>query len=160
MSLIRYALGFSFVSLLSSQVLLGQGSDKRLDDAIAEISFLKRVVAEQDRRISELEKTVAALQLGAASRAETPIPGGSLGALAQPDSTMPWKQGATWNRLKDGMSRAQVEAILGQPTSVTTIEHTNFLTLFYSGAVPGSGSVTRKVELNDDQVYLVSRPVF
>jgi hypothetical protein len=158
MSRICHVLGICVIVLASSPASHGQ-TDKQTD-AIAEIAFLKRVVAEQDRRITELEKTVAALQLGAVSRAQTPIPGGSSGVPAQPDSAMPWKQGTTWNRLTDGMSRAQVEAILGQPTSVKTIEHTSFLTLFYSGAVPGSGLVTGKVELNDDQVYLVSRPVF
>ena len=145
-------------SYLLDTTLASYGQTDKQVDATAEILFLKRVVAEQDRRITELEKAVAALQLGTASRAEPPIPGESSGAPAQPDSTTSWKQGTTWNRLKDGMSRAQVEAILGRPTSVKTLDV--FLTLFYSGPVPGSGSVTGKVELKDDQVYLVSRPVF
>jgi hypothetical protein len=56
------------------------------------------------------------------------------------------------------MSRAQVEAILGHPTSVDTA--ITYQTLFYRGLVPGSGSVTGTVELHDDRVWQVNIPVF
>lgn len=39
----------------------GQRDESPLADALAEIKLLKRVVAEQDRRLAELEKAIAAL---------------------------------------------------------------------------------------------------
>jgi hypothetical protein len=155
-SLIRYALTFSIVSLLSSPFLLGQGTEKRLDDAIAEISFLKRVVAEQDRRISELEKTVNAIER--AAKLETPVGDSQAGKTVPPNSAMAWNTPAAWRRLKEGMSRAQVEAVLGRPTSAEPFGPN--LTLFYSGQVAGSGSVTGTVKLTDDRVWQVNIPVF
>jgi hypothetical protein len=155
-STIRYALTFPVILLLSSQFLVGQTTEKKLDDAIAEISLLKRVIAEQDRRISDLEKTVGALER--AAKPDLSALGNQVDAPTHQNSAMAWKTTAAWNRLKEGMSRAQVEAILGQPTSAEPLG--NYLTLFYSGQVAGSGSVTGTVKLEDDRVWQVNKPVF
>src|SRR5439155_23605039 len=40
----------------------GQTSDKQLATALAEIALLKQVIAEQDRRITNLEKALRTLQ--------------------------------------------------------------------------------------------------
>ena len=154
--LIRYSLRFSIVLLLGSQLLPGQGSDKRQEEAIAEISFLKRVVAEQDRRISELEKTVSALER--AAKPQIPVVGTQIGGAVPPNSATAWKTPAAWSRLKHGMSRAQVEALLGRPTSTKITEP--YLTLFYQGDVLGSGSVTGTIGITDDRVWQVNIPVF
>jgi hypothetical protein len=155
-SLIRYSFRFSIVLLLSSPFLVGQATEKKLDDAFAEISFLKRVVAEQDRRISELEKAVGALDRMA--KPEIPADGRQVGVPAPTNWAMGWKTPAAWGRMKDGMSRAQVEAILGRPTSAESLY--GYWTLFYSGQVAGAGSVTGTVKLHDDRVWEVNVPVF
>src|ERR1700676_4356947 len=58
-----------FVYLGASYGLLGETPDprlddvvKRLDDAVKEIALLKRMTADQDRRIAGLERTVRAQQ--------------------------------------------------------------------------------------------------
>jgi hypothetical protein len=56
------------------------------------------------------------------------------------------------------MSRSQVEAILGRPTSTKITDP--YLTLFYQGDVPGTGSVTGTIEIMDDRVWQVNIPVF
>jgi len=129
----------------------GQPADRRIDDAIAEITLLKRALAEQDRRITDLENTVRALQ---GSRAQNP----ALAAPTSPTPTGAWKSASAWARVKEGMSHAQVVAILGRPTSVKSLSP--FETLFYQGDVPGSGSVTGTVELNNDRVWQINTPVF
>jgi len=48
--------------------------DRRLEAAETEISLLKRIVKEQDRRIGELEKTVKSLRTAAAAPADEPAP--------------------------------------------------------------------------------------
>lgn len=60
---ISFMLGLCIL-LATSNASFSQSNDQRVADATAEIALLKRVVAEQDRRITELEKAVTALQLG------------------------------------------------------------------------------------------------
>lgn len=137
-----------------------QTNDRRIEDAIAESTFLKRVVAEQDRRIAELEKAVGALQVGTATELpRTSQVGQKPATSARANSATPWKTPSAWGRVKDGMSRSQVVAILGQPTSVEA-NVGSFVTLFYKGEVAGSGSVTGTVKLEDDRVWQVNTPVF
>ena len=69
-----------------------------------------------------------------------------------------WKAPAAWKRLRKGMSSAQVIGILGKPTSVETVGP--YRTLFYQGDVPGSGSVTGTIKLQDDRVWQINTPVF
>jgi hypothetical protein len=49
--------------LVSSRASFSQSNERRTEEATAEIALLKRTVAEQDRRIADLEKAVRALQL-------------------------------------------------------------------------------------------------
>jgi hypothetical protein len=120
--------------------------DTSLQDALAEIALLKRIVAEQDRRITALERIVAPNR-SAAMVSQLP-------AAPSPE----WKTPAAWKRLKNGMSSAQVIAILGKPTSMESVGP--YRTLFYQGDVPGSGSVTGTIKLGDDRVWEINIPVF
>jgi hypothetical protein len=147
-------LGLLLLSVLSPS--FGQQRDRRVEDAIAEITLLKRVVAEQDRRIANLEKSLETSQFGAVADPQgSGVPGSVAGTQAV--TSTPWKTPSVWNLIKKGMSRAQVVAILGQPTSV---DGRNYQTLLYRGEVSGSPSVTGRVILVDDQVWLVNMPVF
>lgn len=153
---ICYAVAFFVVLAVAGQPCFSQSTDQRLSDALAEITLLKRVVAEQDRRIAELEKAVGVLQR--AAKPDAPM----LETVPQPSAdqgSAPWKSTSVWKRLKDGMSRSQTEAILGKPTSVEGAG-TSFVTLFYKGEVRGSGSVTGTVKLMDDRIWEVNIPVF
>jgi hypothetical protein len=123
-----------------------------LDTARAEIAAIKRVQAEQDRRIADLEAMLTKLA-GQTGRVTT----------APQSGTTPWKTPSNWDRIIYGMSQAQVVAILGQPTSVENLgAPLNYMTLFYRGEVPGSGFVSGNVKFTDDRVdYLgVHKPVF
>jgi hypothetical protein len=126
----------------------GQQSDQRIEDALAEITLLKRVVAEQDRRIATLERARDTSGIGAIA---DPRSSGALDRVTARQATIsaPWKTPSVWRRIKEGMSRAQVVAILGQPASIDAIS--NYQTLFYRGEVSGSGSVTGTVKLYDDR---------
>jgi hypothetical protein len=153
--------------LVSSPASFSQSNERRTEDATAEIALLKRTVAEQDRRIADLEKAVRALQLRIVSSLQAAGTGTGESTREQPkdsfapisETTMAWKSLAVWSRLKVGMSHAQVVAILGKPTSAKNIA-SSFETLFYHGDVPGSGSVTGTVELKDDRVWEINTPVF
>jgi hypothetical protein len=148
-------LGLLFLTVLSPT--FGQQSDRRIEDALAEITLLKRVVAEQDRRIATLERARDTSGLGAVADPQSSgVPGRMAGTQAT--TSTPWKTPSVWNLVKKGMSRAQVLAILGRSTSVDTAF--NYQTMFYRGEVSGSASVTGTVELVDDRVWRVSVPVF
>lgn len=127
----------------------GQTGDRRIEDALAEITLLKRALAEQDRRITDLEKIVKVLN---ESRGQEPTK-----STVLPFSTA-WKNVSSWKRVRAGMSSAQVVAILGNPTSTNNFG--GFQTLFYQGEVLGSGSVTGTIQLNDDRVWKINVPVF
>ena len=112
-----------------------------------EITALKQIVAMQDRRIAQLE---SALKFRAQIEQPPTI------ALASNEPA--WKRPDSWVKVRSGMSRAQVVAILGVPTSARG--GTDYSTLFFQGEVRGSGQVTGTVQLADDRVYLVNTPVF
>jgi hypothetical protein len=56
------------------------------------------------------------------------------------------------------MSRAQVEDILGKPTSVDAV--IDYQTLNYKGETPAGNVLTGSVKLTDDRVTAVSPPDF
>jgi hypothetical protein len=60
--------------------LSGQTPDTRLDDAIKEIAQLKRIAADQDRRIAALENTVRSQQR-------------AILAAARPAPALSWRPG-------------------------------------------------------------------
>lgn len=136
-----------------------QTRDRRLERAQDDIALLKRVVKEQDRRIAELESIVKALQAGMVAVPEKPADGGDRpNAAAKYAPTVPWQIPFAWTRIKEGMSRAQVQEILGTPTSVDSV--LDYQTLNYKGDIPGTGQISGSVRLADDRVEQVNPPVF
>ncbi len=133
-----------FICLSASYRLYGQIPDTRLDDAVKEIAQLKRMAADQDRRIATLENTVRLQQR-------------AILAAARP-STVPvlsWRTLEGWAAVKVGMSRAQVVEILGEPKSTDVVMDRQ--TLFYkdAAAVP-----IGQVVITDDRVSEVASPRF
>jgi len=130
-----------------------QSRDPRLDEAVSEIALLKRIVRDQDRRIADLEKTLRILQqAGGVAVVEGKV------KVAPKPLPAPWQNPLVWARVEEGMSRAEVEDILGKPTSVdAVIDHQ---TLHYKGGTPPSAVLTGSVNLTDDRVTAVSPPDF
>ena len=133
-----------------------QSRDRRLEEALTDIALLKRVVKEQDRRIADLEKALRTVQArGAAER--PPVVEEKVKVPPRPLAA-PWHNPQAWARVTEGMSRSQVEEILGKPTSVDAV--IDYQTLNYKGDTPGGGVLTGSVKLTDDRVTAVSPPDF
>jgi outer membrane protein assembly factor BamE (lipoprotein component of BamABCDE complex) len=127
------------ILLAAACIATAQTRDPRVDDLTKETAQLKRTIADQERRIAELEKTVKALQ-GVAAPSSGRIP---------PD-TPPWHLASNWNLITKGMSEAQVVGILGPPTSLQSV--TDVRTLFYQPDSRSSTSLNGSVTLTDDRV--------
>ena len=121
-----------------------------------EISLLKRLVKEQDRRIAELEKTVKSLQNATTASPEKSTAHELAKTVIKPP--LPWHNPLAWAQIREGLSRAQVEDILGKPTSVESV--IDYQTLLYKGDVTGSGAVSGLVKLTDDRVSGFTPPSF
>ena len=71
-----------------------------------------------------------------------------------------WKDEYAWDRVKPNMTRSQVEAILGKPTSV--VDYGFGVKLYYKGYVKGAGYVSGHVTISeDDHVWItgINKPV-
>jgi hypothetical protein len=140
---------------------LGQTSssssrDRRLEADEADIGVLKRLIKEQDRRIEDLEKTVKSLQTGTTANIEKPTAHDVAKTITKP--AVRWQNPIAWAQIREGMARAQVEEILGTPTSVESV--IDYQTLLYKGEVPGSGTISGTVKLTDDRVSNTNPPIF
>ena len=134
-----------------------QSRDRRLEAAETDISLLKRLVKEQDRRIAELEKTAKSLQAADIANNEKPAPQELAKTTIKPAAAR-WQNPLAWAQIREGMSRAQVEELLGKPASVESVIDSQ--TLIYKGDVPGSGATAGVVKLTDDRVSEISPPNF
>jgi hypothetical protein len=139
------------------QASSSQSRDRRLEATEMEVTLLKRLVKEQDRRISDLEKTVKSLHTATTASAEEPVAHESAKIVIKSFAAR-WQNPLTWTQIREGLSRAQVEEILGKPTSVDSV--IDYQTLFYKGDVPGSGTVAGVVKLTDDRVSEITPPAF
>jgi hypothetical protein len=128
-------------------------ADKRLDEALADIKLLRQVIDAQARRITVLEASVKALQAAAGS---APAVETRAREAAQPK--VPWQIPFAWGRIKIGMSRAEVQEILGAPASVDSV--LDYQTLTYKGEGPSGASISGTVRLADDRVSQVTPPDF
>ncbi len=131
-----------FICVGASYSLPGQTPDTRLDDAVKEISLLKRLMADQDRRIATLENTVR-LQQRAIFAATRPVP------------VISSRTVEGWAAVKVGMSRAQVVDILGEPKSTDIVMDRQ--TLYYKEA---NATPIGQVVITDDRVSEVTAPRF
>jgi len=147
-----------FIYLASSPFCLGQARerDRRREDELQDIRLLKRLVEEQDRRISDLEKNVKALQTAAANL-EKPA-GDDHVRTGKAPAVAAWQIPFAWSRIKLGMSRLEVEDILGPPTSVDSVM--DYQTLIYKGDLAGTGILRGTVKLTGDRVSQVNTPEF
>ena len=150
----------SLGALTSPSSVSAQVMNYRLETAVADIAMLKRVIEEQERRITELEDAIRRLQgsVGTGAVASTTGAGPTTRSTQQSPNSG-WMQEANWSRVRNGMSELQVIGILGPPTSAETTV-SGFRTLYYRGPIAGSGFVSGNVKLNDDRVWQTNKPVF
>ena len=154
-------IGFAVSPPCFGQTTSSQSRDRRLEAAEMDVSLLKRLVKEQDRRITEMEKTVKALRAAPTATAEEPAAHETAHETAKiviKKFAAPWQNPLAWTQIREGMSRMQVEEILGKPTSVESV--IDYQTLFYKGDVPGSGAVAGVIKLTDDRVSEITPPSF
>jgi SmpA / OmlA family len=83
--------------------------------------------------------------------------GGKVKVAPKP-SPAPWQNPLAWARIQEGMSRAQVEEILGKPTSVDAV--IDYQTLNYKSETAGGVVLTGSIKLTDDRVAAVTPPDF
>ena len=143
------------------QTSSSQSRDRRLEATETDISLLKRLVKEQDRRIADLEKTIKSLQTAPTAKNEKPTAQPTAQEQAKTISkpgAARWQNPLAWTQIREGLSRVQVEEILGKPTSVESV--IDYQTLLYKGDVPGSGTVAGVIKLTDDRVSEVIPPNF
>lgn len=168
--------------ILSRGLVFGQdtlGPSPTLDDLRVEIVRLDRIVADQERRIEELEKTPPA-QPGLAGPNGPARGRGSAdqerriselektvrqlqAALAPvpkriPSPTPQWLTPVNWGFIKPDMSEKQVTDLLGPATRITSVVDVRIL--YYQpdskSTTPLHGSVT----LKDDRVIALEPPDF
>lgn len=145
----RYSAALFFVPLM----LLAQDApkpaplDQRVKKLTEETDQLKHTVADQERRIAELEKTVKALEAIVNPKPQ-PLP----------PSTPSWQAASSWNMIMLGMSEADVVAILGPPSRV--ISNQDVRTLYYQPSPNSSLTLNGSVTLKDDRVTASSPPRF
>jgi hypothetical protein len=145
------------ICLSTSPLCFSQTRDRRLEEALVDITLLKRLVKEQDRRIADLEKTVKALQAAMAANPEKPAGEERVKTTAKPPAAR-WQNPLAWSQIREGISRAQVEEILGKPAAVESV--IDYQTLVYKSDVSGSGTLAGTVRLTDDRVSQVNPPEF
>jgi hypothetical protein len=150
-------LGLAISPPCLGQTLSGPSRDRRPDAAETDIALLKRLVKEQDRRIADLEKTVKSLQSDTTANGERPAAHELAKAVIRPAAAR-WQNPLAWAQIREGMSRAQVEEILGKPASVESV--IDYQTLTYKGDVPGSGAAAGFIKLTDDRVSEIKPPNF
>jgi hypothetical protein len=156
---------FCSIWLIISPVIFGQSTpakspvptkDRQLEDALTDIALLKRLVREQGRRIAELEKTLRTQQ--AEATAPVPVPVEVRPKVLPKPLAARWQNPLAWAQIQEGMSRAQVEDILGKAASVDAVIDSQ--TLNYKGDAPSGGVLTGSVNLTDDRVIAVNPPEF
>jgi len=121
--------------------------ESQLDELKKETAQLKALLAEEGRRIAELEKVVKALQ-AATNPAPAPIP----------SPTPQWQSASNWRQIKKGMSEAQVVDILGPPTRVDA--SIDVRTLVYQPDSRSTLTINGSVTLTDDRVTAMKPPAF
>ena len=136
------------MSILLICTTLGVSASESSDGENTELNALKAQVESQNKRIKALE----ALVLPAAKAQQTAV---TVDRFA-------WQKMSNWNRLKRGMSRQQVETILGQPTSVSRPYNDVLpvIKLHYQGNTSQSGYISGAVRIDgDNRATSIEKPV-
>ncbi len=121
--------------------------DAQTNALVKQIQDLKQLVADENKKIAELEKSIRAIQ-AFLMPAPKPIP----------DLTPAWTLPSNWSLIKAGMSEAQVVQILGMPSRVQSV--TDSRVLYYQPDIHSASTLSGSVTLMDDRVIAMSPPAF
>jgi len=119
-----------------------------------DVAELKRVVRTQDQRISDLEREI--------SRSTSKTPDRDAPRAAERSSQSAnavWLNLKNWERVKAGMTEKQVLDVLGYPTSSRSSDNSGGKILFYTQPVGNTGFLSGTVELGNDHVKTVQKPI-
>lgn len=143
---------FAYIVITASSIatptLVAQSRELRnrqFDELTQDIAQLKKTIAEQDRRIAQLEKDVRALQISA-------VPG------PIPPLVPAWHSASNWNLIKVGMSRAQIVEILGPPTREGNVMDVQ--TLYYNPGASSTSTLSGTITLVGDRLTEMTPPAF
>lgn len=147
------------LAMLVSPVAALADDATRLSQLESEIQQLRRQNDEQNRRIQRLEDELGR-RPGSAVGTNQPRRSSSAVPLAQSPTTTRqiWHTPEAWVRVAPGMTSVQVTAILGAPTSVDAVD--GLKTMFYRGTTLDGMALSGIVNLRDDRVVAVNKPVF
>ncbi len=165
--------------VLTCRFAFGQDAPVRepsLEDLKTEIEQLSRIIADQERRIEDLEKTPA-VQPGPAG---APRRGGTAdqerriaelektvrqlqAALAPPPKRIPsptplWLMPVNWGFVKREMSEAHVVELLGTPARIQAVMDVRIL--YYQPDAKSTTPLHGSVTLKDDRVIALEPPDF
>lgn len=129
--------------------LPGRGDDVRVQQIENDVRDLKRTVAEQARRIDELERFVRQLSSPGAQ---------SLAPRAFNETGSEWLKPQNWDRVRKDMTAQEVIAILGVPASMRDAEGGKRV-LLYATQIGATGFLGGSITLENDRVQEISRPV-
>ena len=133
-----------FTAMVMVLMMSGLVRATTIEDLEMQLRDIKSQIADQERRIIRLE---GRSQVRSKS---TPEPQSNAGNDA-------WKEIQSWSKIKQGMSRRQVESILGKPTSVKK-NVVNWITLIYQGDNSYSSYISGNVEIDENDRVIVVRP--
>jgi len=111
-----------------------------------DIKALRAEVRSLNVRLERLERQLHSQPTQAASSSPAPL--------------VSWHQPSNWYKVQAGMSRSQVESLLGKPSRVDR-DVISYVTLIYRGQRSGSGHISGNVQLDpNDRVVEINVPVF
>ncbi len=135
-----------------------------LDQLRAEIAQLSRTIAEQGRRIAELEKSPAGQlnstiadqgrRIAALERTVKVLQQNAVQVLPKPD----WHAALNWALIRNGMSEKQVVDLLGPATRVQSV--VDVRTLYYQPDPRSESTAHGSVTLKGDRVTNSDAPDF
>jgi hypothetical protein len=142
----------SFLALFATSVLADDAA--RVSRLESEIQQLRTQIDEQNRRIQRLE---AELLPRPVARPDSAADVGRARGTSS-SGPQPWHSPAPWRGVAKGMTATAVIAILGEPTSVESVD--GLKTLFYRGKTATGTALSGIVNLRDERVVAVVSPAF
>lgn len=147
---IRRAFGVLFLVLLIGAPHGAAADDIRERQLEIDVEQLRREVQAQARRIDQLER-------GTARSTERSVAESARNAPPAPVKAPPWLVAANWDRVRPGMSEAEVTKILGPATSQRAGDGTTTL-LLYALEVQEGVFLAGRVEIQAGKVSAVQKP--
>jgi len=118
-----------------------------------DVRELQRTVQQQARRIEVLETAARQAGTGTTRWPRLPAPSAS-----KDNSTPMWLRSEHWERLRPGMTEADVINTLGPPTTTRKSPDNDTQTLFYARELEAGGFLSGQVVIENQRVREIHRP--